>query len=80
MAIELALDVRAANGDAIDLIGQFAFPLPMLVIAEMLGIARGNFRKFRSLAGDIAAAINFPVDGLDDFLARVNRSTKWSIR
>jgi len=76
MAIELALDVRAANGDAIDLIGQFAFPLPMLVIAAMLGSPREDFRKFRRLTGDIAAAIDFPVDGLDDFLARVDRSTK----
>jgi len=76
MAAELAHDLRAANGDAIDLIGQFAFPLPMLVIAEMLGNPREDFRKFRALAGDIAAAIDFPVDGLGEFLARVDQSTK----
>ncbi|MBA2469638.1 MAG: cytochrome P450 [Chloroflexia bacterium] len=76
MAIELANELRDANGDDVDLIGQFAFPLPMLVIAEMLGIPREDFRKFRSLAGDIAAAIDFPVDGLGEFLARVDQSTK----
>ncbi|MDQ3653882.1 MAG: cytochrome P450 [Chloroflexota bacterium] len=76
MAVELVNDLRAANGNDVDLIGQFAFPLPMLVIAEMLGIPREDFRKFRSLAGDIAAAIDFPVDGLDEFLARVDQSTK----
>jgi len=86
MALDLANDLRAAEGDSVDLIGTFAFPLPMLVIAGMLGIPREDFRKFRSLAGDIAAAIDFPVDGLDEFVARVDRSTKelaeylrWSI-
>ncbi len=74
MALDLARDLRA-GGDGVDLIGAFAFPLPMLVIAEMLGIPREDFRKFRSLAGDIAAAIDFPVDGLDEFLARVDHST-----
>lgn len=76
MASDLANDLRAADGEEIDLIGQFAFPLPMLVIAEMLGIPREDFRKFRSLAGDIAAAIDFPVAGLEAFLARVDQSTK----
>lgn len=76
MAIELANGLRDANGDDVDLIGQFAFPLSMLVIAEMLGIPKEDFRKFRSLAGDIAAAIDFPVDGLSEFLVRVDQSTK----
>ena len=76
MAADLANDLRASGSGDIDLIGRFAFPLPMLVIAEMLGIPTEDFRKFRSLAGDIAAAIDFPVDGLEAFLARVDQSTR----
>jgi cytochrome P450 len=74
MATDLARELRSGDQPA-DLIGSFAFPLPMLVIAEMLGIPREDYRKFRSLAGDIAAAIDFPMQGLEEFLARVDRST-----
>ncbi|CAN5814012.1 cytochrome P450 [soil metagenome] len=74
LATDLANDLRN-SGNGVDLIAQFAFPLPMLVIAEVLGIPRDDFRKFRSLAGDIAAAIDVPVDGLEEFIARVDQST-----
>jgi len=75
MARDLAGDLRSGEQPP-DLISTFAFPLPMLVIAEMLGIPREDYRKFRSLAADIAAAIDVPVDGLQEFIARVDRSTE----
>ena len=74
VAADLARDIRDSDSE-VDLITQFAFPLPMLVIAEVLGIPSEDFRSFRSLAGDIAAAIDFPMDGLEAFVERVDRST-----
>ncbi|HYJ12493.1 MAG TPA: cytochrome P450 [Thermomicrobiales bacterium] len=74
LAADLARSMREQEGP-VDLISQFAFPLPMLVIAQMLGIPREDFLQFRSLAGDVAAAIDFPLDGLAEFVARVDRST-----
>jgi pimeloyl-[acyl-carrier protein] synthase len=73
-ARDLANDLRA-TGDGVDLIGRFAFPLPMMVIAGMLGIPKEDFRQFRRVAGDIAAAIDVPLEGLQDFIARVDEST-----
>ena len=74
LAADLAQGMREQDGP-VDLISSFAFPLPMLVIAAMLGIPRDDYRLFRSLAADVAAAIDFPVDGLEEFVARVDRST-----
>jgi cytochrome P450 len=74
IANHLASEMRSGEQPA-ELIGQFAFPLPMLVIAGVLGIPDHDYRKFRSLAADLAAAIDFPVEGLETFLARVDQST-----
>lgn len=74
IAARLASEMRDGE-QPVDLIGQFAYPLPMLVIAEVLGIPREDYRMFRTLAGDLAAAIDFPVDGLEAFIARVDQST-----
>ena len=75
MASDLASELRASGEDRVELISQFAFPLPMLVIAGMLGIPQEDFRQFRRVAGDIAAAIDVPLEGLQDFIARVDEST-----
>lgn len=74
LASDLAREMREQDGP-VDLISSFAFPLPMLVIAAMLGIPREDYRQFRDLAADVAAAIDFPVDGLAEFVDRVDRST-----
>ncbi|MGI8406526.1 MAG: cytochrome P450 [Thermomicrobiales bacterium] len=62
--------------DSIDLIANFAYPLPTLVIAHILGIPTADFRRFRQWAGDIAAAIDFPLEGLQEFVARVDQTTR----
>jgi cytochrome P450 len=69
------IDQMRERGPEVDLIADFAFPLPMLVIAGMIGIPQEDFRLFRRVAGDIAAAIDVPSEGLQEFVARVDQST-----
>jgi len=77
LAADLMHDVLAEHGDrAADLIMSFAYPLPTLVIAHILGIPPEDFRRFRRWAGDIAAAIDFPLEGLEAFVARVDETTR----
>lgn len=74
IALELVNGLRDTADGRAELIGQFAYPLPMLVIAEVLGIPREDFRTFRSIAGDVAAAIDVPGEGLEESVARVDPS------
>ena len=41
------------TGGEVDLIGQFAYPLPAIVICEMLGIPTDDHRQFRKWSEDI---------------------------
>ncbi|MGC4107595.1 MAG: cytochrome P450 [Thermomicrobiales bacterium] len=77
LAANLLTDLKRAAGDAgsADLITNFAYPLPMLVIAQILGIPEEDFAKFRRWAGDIAAAIDFQLEGLAELQARVDQTT-----
>lgn len=45
-----AMAVSAARGEAVDLVEQFAFPVPFQVICELLGVAPGDRDLFRRLA------------------------------
>ena len=47
-----------AGRDRIDLIGDFAFPLPVIVIAEMLGVPAEDREQFRAWSDDIALSVN----------------------
>jgi cytochrome P450 len=51
-------------GAPFDLIKQFAFPLPVLVIADILGVPEEDRGKFRQWSAILAAAIDLPVGGL----------------
>jgi cytochrome P450 len=44
------LDALAATGDGADLVREFAFPVPFLVICELLGLPDDERETFRSLA------------------------------
>jgi len=43
---------------ALDVIGDFAYPLPVTVICELLGVPAGDRELFRSLTRDMAAVID----------------------
>ena len=51
------LDARwQAEGEPVDLIDDFAFPLPFRVISEILGMPDGDDRQIRSWAHDVTSA------------------------
>jgi cytochrome P450 len=54
--VEELLDALPANGE-FDLIRDFAFPLPAIVIAGMLGVPPEDRDKFKSWSGDLASLI-----------------------
>ena len=47
--VEHQLDVLAARGDIVDLVTDFAFPVPFLVICELLGLPIEDRESFRQL-------------------------------
>lgn len=57
-----------------DLIRNFAYPLPIMVISGMLGIPKEDFPRFRDWSMVIAAAIDIPPEGIEDFAAQADRS------
>lgn len=59
----------------VDIIADFAYPLPTLVIAGILGIPEEDFPRFRDWAGVIAAALDLPVEGLAGFVKRADQTT-----
>ena len=48
--VDEQLDRMAARGPVVDLVEQFAFPIPFLVICELLGLPVEDRERFRSLS------------------------------
>jgi cytochrome P450 len=48
--IDHQLDQMEANGPVVDLVEQFAFPIPFLVICELLGLPVEDRERFRTLS------------------------------
>jgi len=58
--VALLLDgmaAKAARGEAVDYIGDFAYPLPATVIMDMLGVPRTDLRDVKVWSDDIALFI-----------------------
>ena len=55
--VDELLDAVAGKA-RIDLISDFAFPLPVIVIAEMLGVPAQDRARFREWSDDIALSVN----------------------
>ena len=70
--VEDLLDGLAGKG-RFDLIGEFAFPLPVIVIAEMLGVPAEDRDRFNVWSNDIALAVEPVLD--DEEIERVERSS-----
>ncbi|MFE3203577.1 cytochrome P450 [Embleya sp. NPDC059237] len=61
-AVDRLLDDLAAagrGGEPVDFMDRFAFPLPVGVICELLGVPEADRRRFRGSAHDLMAALEF---------------------
>ena len=74
LASRLVAGLRERDEPA-DLIASFAYPLPVLVIAGILGVPEEDFPRFRDWAAVIAAAIDLPVTGLAAFVQRADQTS-----
>jgi cytochrome P450 len=80
------LVAEGAGGDAVDLIARYAFPLPFMVISELLGMPEGNRDELRGwshtmtlslepfLDDDRARAV---VDAADNMVRHVDEAIEW---
>jgi cytochrome P450 len=75
IAADLLAAFRAESGEG-DLIQALAYPLPVLVIARVLGVPQEDMRRFRGWAAVLGAAIDLPSDALAGFQARANDTTR----
>lgn len=68
------IEEMKAKGDTVDLIDDYAFPLPIIVISELLGIPAEDRDKFRKWSNTIVAAS----DGREgDFIKDVEAFTQY---
>lgn len=58
-----AAELKLSRGEDVDLIAEIAFPLPAIVIAEMLGVPREDRDQFKKWSDDISALV---FGGLED--------------
>lgn len=67
------LDAAHAEGGSVDLIATYAFPLPVTVIAELLGVPAADHESFRAWSRPIAQAIDLVQD--EDTFTQAGRAT-----
>lgn len=71
------LDEAEAKG-GFDLIADFAYPLPVTVIAEMLGVPPADWEKFRGWSSTLAASIDPMITREQLDAALVARNALWN--
>ncbi len=76
IAGDLLRAFREEQGGEGDLIRALAYPLPVLVIARVLGIPSEDMHRLREWAAVLGAAIDVPMEALADFQARADDSTR----
>jgi cytochrome P450 len=69
------LDRMEERSDQTDLIAAFAFPLPVLVISDILGVPDEDRERFRDWSAVFAAAIDAEVAELAEIAARADAAT-----
>lgn len=75
IADDLLTDMKK-KGSPIDLLNDFAFPLPIIVISELLGVPAEDRNKFRKWSNTIlAAADNMATDFVEDVEAFITYLT-----
>ncbi|MCC9305635.1 cytochrome P450 [Kitasatospora sp. RB6PN24] len=73
--VDEALDAMVAKGQPADLVTDFAFPVPSLVICELLGVPYDDHEYFQELSRRLLdstagpAAVSEALDGLTDYMA-----------
>jgi cytochrome P450 len=66
-AIDALIDDALAKGESFDFVSQFAFPLPALVIALLLGAPREDIELIKQWSDQLAAYLGGSLDGQDNF-------------
>lgn len=70
-----ALEARLRDGEVVDLIDALAFPLPAIVIAELLGVPAEDRERFKTWSGELAAIV-FGSSGRAEQAARAAAGTE----
>jgi cytochrome P450 len=78
--VDRAIDAMTAKGAPADLVTDYAFPVPSLVICELLGVPYGDHEYFQGLARRMLDATATPeqvaeaLDALTDYMAELAAS------
>jgi cytochrome P450 len=74
--ISARLDAMAAGSQPVDLVADFALPIPSLVICELLGVPyadRADFQRLAMARFDVFAGATRPLDAIEESLAYLRR-------
>ncbi|RDI65592.1 cytochrome P450 [Nocardia pseudobrasiliensis] len=78
------LDAMERAGDPVDLVESFAYPVPAVMICEMLGVPEADRERFQRLISEIVARLNDPAlspsEALEQGLAALARAQEYMRR